>query len=323
MKTYLVTGGCGFIGSHLVNGLVNAGSRVVVLDNQPAGIDRLASRLNANVRPRVSFVEGDVRELSAVEDALRDVDGCFHLASRSPTAQETGPYELTRMHGVNVGGTLNVLASAAQAGIPVVYASSASVYGDSADTPLSERSFARPIDTYGADKLSCELHARAAGTTWGLRSVGLRFFDVYGPGQNPSSRYSRIISRMLTQLLDGDTIQTGVDSGQVRDFVFVDDAVEHLLAAMACASPCAPVYNVCTGHPVSIRDLARALLNLSGRDSAIDTTFNLGPRICAAVGDPRLAMRALGVRTRHRLAAGLLKLLQSVGPTTASMAAES
>jgi UDP-glucose 4-epimerase len=187
MRRYLVTGGCGFIGSHLVDRLVARGAAVRVLDD-------LSTGTTAFLPERVELLEGSCADRQLVREATRDIDGCFHLAAVASVPRCNQAW--LDSHHVNLSATVTLfeLASAGDGQFPVVYASSAAVYGDRQEVPLAEHLPIRPCSPYGADKAACELHARAGASVRGLAAVGLRFFNVYGPRQNPDSPYSGVIS---------------------------------------------------------------------------------------------------------------------------------
>lgn len=259
MATYLVTGGCGFIGSHLAVALRAQGNRVRVLDD-------LSTGSTANLAPGATLLRGDVADPATVRDAMAGVDGCFHLAAIASV--ERGVQDWFATHRTNLSGTVAVLEAARPSGppggrgVPVVYASSAAVYGDHAVLPLDEDMPTRPLSAYGADKLGCEQHARVAGVVHSIPTMGLRFFNVFGPRQDPRSPYSGVISIFCDRLARGEPVEVFGDGGQTRDFICVTDVVAALLAAMRSATPTAPVVNVCTGRPTSVRDLAGVVARL-------------------------------------------------------------
>jgi UDP-glucose 4-epimerase len=220
---YLVTGGCGFIGSHLADRLVAQGDQVRILDNLSSG--RLDHALT-----EAEVIVGDVSDAPTVRRALHHVDGCFHLAAVASVARcNTEPLAANR---TNLAGTLNVLSIAGTRGVPVVYASSGAVYGANPATPLAEISATHPLSVYAADKLVCELHASVASHLHGISTVGLRLFNVYGPRQDPSSPYSGVILIFISHARKRQELEIFGDGEQVRDFVFVDDVVSAFIAAM-------------------------------------------------------------------------------------------
>ncbi len=248
MSTYLVTGGCGFIGSHLADSLLADGHAVRILDD-------LSTGKRANKPEAATLIEADVADPRAVVRAMEGVDGCFHLAAIASVERANRDWLGT--HRVNLSGTITILEAARGGPIPVVYASSAAIYGDNPALPLAETAAPRPLSAYGADKLGCELHARVAGRVHGIPTTGLRFFNVYGPRQDPLSPYSGVISIFCERLRGGRGVTIFGDGGQTRDFVFVADVVRALRAALRRVSTEAGVFNVCTGRASSVRDLAR------------------------------------------------------------------
>src|SRR6201996_6028020 len=230
MSTYLVTGGAGFIGSHLCDALAGRGDTVRVLDDLSTGHRR-------NVPPGAHLIVGDVADPAAVDQAMEGVDGCFHLAAIASV--EKGVTDWLGTHRANITGTITVFDAIRRQGsrIPVVYASSAAVYGDATDGPIAETAPCRPLSAYGADKYGFELHARVPSHVHGIPTVGLRFFNVYGPRQDPKSPYSGVISIFCERIAGGLPIAIYGDGQQTRDFVYVADVVRALLAAMAVRPP--------------------------------------------------------------------------------------
>ncbi|MBF0096476.1 MAG: NAD-dependent epimerase/dehydratase family protein [Magnetococcales bacterium] len=304
--TFLVTGGAGFIGSHLVDALLAAGRRVMVLDNLSVG-------KRDNVPEQAQLIEGDVGDEALLRRLMDEVDGCFHLAALSSTVLSHQRWLYS--HRTNVGGTVTVLecarATAQRPAVPVVYASSAAVYGDNPDAPLAEQAKLQPFSAYGADKLGSELHARVAGVVHGVPTVGLRLFNVFGPRQDPHSPYSGVISHFLLRAQQGEVLSIHGDGAQVRDFVHVRDAVRFLLAAMAHAQPTGQVYNVCTGQPTAILALAHLIIHLSGKGSGLQHSAARVGDIRVSIGDPDLAAQRLGIRTTMTLREGLREMVAS------------
>lgn len=298
MKSWLVTGGAGFIGSHLVDALLARGDRVRVLDD-------LSTGRRVNLHPDAELVLGDVADPAAAGAAAAGMHGCFHLAAIASVAR--GNEEWAATHRVNQGGTVAVLDAARAAGaLPVVYASSAAVYG-ARDGVAAEDAPTAPLSAYGADKLGSELHARAGFGVHGVSSVGLRFFNVYGPRQDPSSPYSGVISIFAAALQAGRSVTVHGDGRQSRDFVFVHDIVRFLLAAMdhAAATPGALVLNACTGRETSVRALAETIGELLQRRAPITAGPARPGDIKRSLGDPALAAATLGVSARTTLFEGL------------------
>ena len=303
MPTYLITGGAGFIGSHLADALLADGHDVRVLDDFSTG-------RRANLDPRCRVLVGDVADPAVLAQAMAGVAGCFHLAAIASVARGNADWRGT--HHTNQSGSIAVFEAARDAGrIPVVYASSAAVYGDLGDAVAREDAVCAPRTAYGADKLGSELHGRVAWGVHGVPTLGLRFFNVYGPRQDPSSPYSGVVSIFAARLARGEGITLHGDGGQTRDFVFVADVVARLLAAMARLgrAPGAAVLNVCTGRATSVRDLAGTLARLLGRTPQIAHGPARPGDIARSLGDPARARELLGVSAATTLEQGLAALL--------------
>ena len=300
-ESFLVTGGCGFIGSHLVEVLCARGSQVRVLDD-------LSTGKRTNVPALAEVIEGDVADPAAVAHAMSGVDACFHLAAVASVARSTTDWIGTSR--INLGGTVNVLdaarCAAREAPVPVVFASSAAVYGNPSVPLLRESQETAPLSPYGADKRASELHAAVATRLHKVPCLGLRFFNVYGPRQDPSSPYSGVISRFANALARNSAIEIFGDGDQVRDFVFVNDVVDALMKAMERAGQReSGICNVCTGRATSVRELADRVGMALGSD--VGVVF-LPPRagdIRQSVGDPSKARDVLRWQSRTSLEAGL------------------
>ncbi len=258
----LVTGGAGFIGSHLAAALADGGTRVTVLDNLSSGhLENLAV-----VADRIRFVRGDVRDRTVVAQAAAGCEVVFHLAAVVSVPKTTE--DPLGSAAVNEMGTLNVLEEARRVNARrLIFASSSAVYGDDPALPKHEDMAVKPLTPYAVQKLSSEYHLRVYNGLYGLETVSLRFFNVFGPKQDPSSPYSGVISIFMTQALRGLPPVIYGDGRQTRDFVFVGDVVRALLAA--AQSPSAPgrVFNVGTGKSVTIKGLWEAVAGLTGVDS--------------------------------------------------------
>jgi UDP-glucose 4-epimerase len=306
MAHYLVTGGCGFIGSHLCEALLARGDRVRILDDLSAG------KLE-NKPKNAELVRGDIADPATVEQAMKAVDGCFHLAAVASVEKANRDWLST--HRSNLTGTITIFDAARRARnakpVPVVYASSAAVYGDNPDMPLSEVSATRPVSAYGADKLGCEMHARVASAVHHVPTVGLRFFNVFGPRQDPKSPYSGVISIFADRLLSGGSLTIFGDGQQTRDFVYVGDAVIALQEAMRVMPTGGPAFNVCTGQMVSILDVAHEIAGLCGVTASIDFQPPRAGEVRVSLGDPARAAAGLGFRAATDLAGGLARMVGS------------
>jgi len=304
MSSFLVTGGCGFIGSHLCDALVSHGHEVRVIDD-------LSSGKRENLSGRETLIVGDVADPALVREAVQGIDGCFHLAAIASV--ERGRQDWLGSHRANLTATINLfdsirlLPNAAE--IPVVYASSAAVYGDCATFPLDEEAAKRPLSAYGADKYGCELHARVAARVHRVPTVGLRFFNVYGPRQDPLSPYSGVISIFCNRLRQGQPIEIYGDGSQTRDFVFVQDVVTALLRAMQRRPPDAPVFNVCTGVSTSVLELANTIARLLGLHPDIQFGEPRSGEVRHSTGSPARAHAALDLPPPTCLQDGLSRVL--------------
>jgi nucleoside-diphosphate-sugar epimerase len=258
-KSILVTGGAGFIGSHLTRALIRQGARVRVLDNFSSG-----RRENlADVARQVDFCEGDVRNAIACRNSCRGIEIVFHLAAyvsvpgsvRDPVTSDA----------VNIGGTLNMLLAARDCGVGrFVFSSSAAVYGDTEVLPAHEEVLPVPLSPYGVEKLYGEHMTRLYHLDGGMQTASLRYFNVYGPGQNPGSDYAAVIPRFVTQLLARETPVIYGDGGQTRDFLYVEDVVRANLLAAQAEGLAGDVYNVGSGQAVSLNDLYGAICEAAG-----------------------------------------------------------
>ncbi len=296
-QRFLVTGGCGFIGSHLTDALLARGDTVRVLDD-------LSTGHVANLSPAAELVRGSVTDPKVLSQAITGIDGVFHLAAIASVVRCTQDW--VGAHAVNLTGTVMVLdAARRQGGIPVVYASSAAVFGNTASELLTERTPPAPISAYGADKLACEHHAKVATSTFGVPTLGLRLFNVYGPRQDGSSPYSGVISAFCDRLTRGVPITIWGDGSQRRDFVYVGDVVKSMLAGMDQSSKPQPIINVCTGKAVSVLTLARTIGLICNVTPAIEFRPARDGDISMSCGDPSLLKAVLGVTATTTLHDGL------------------
>ncbi len=305
---YLVTGGCGFIGSHLVDTLLEAGHRVRILDD-------LSTGKRSNIpEDKVELVIGDVADVAVVRNAMADVDGCYHLAAIASV--QRGNEDWLGTHNVNLTGSVNVFDAARTArngeAVPVVYASSAAVYGNSQDLPLREKAAPRPISAYGSDKLSSEQNASIASLVHGVPTISFRFFNVYGPRQDPASPYSGVISIFSSRIAAGNPITIFGDGKQSRDFIYVGDIVRHLIAGMEHASTEAPVLNACTGKATDLLELSDTIAQLVQIKAQVRFEAARKGDIRHSLGSPDAAVTALGIQPETTLKVGLSRLIDSL-----------
>tara|TARA_B100000408_G_scaffold89141_1_gene68277 strand:+ start:38 stop:955 length:918 start_codon:yes stop_codon:yes gene_type:complete len=251
---YVVTGGAGFIGSHLTERLVKQGDIVTVIDNQNTGkIENLKS-----VSKKINFVQNDIRDFEVLRSLMENVDGVFHQAAMASVQDSFRIPE--KFHDVNVNGTENIFKIAKEFGIKVVYASSSSVYGDTSILPTTESDEKRPINPYAKTKLEKDKLAEQYAKN-GLKVIGLRYFNVFGPRQ--SKEYAGVIKLFLERIQQGLPPLVNGDGLQIRDFVYVDDAVNANILSMESDIDF-EFFNIGTGTTISILDLANMIIKFSG-----------------------------------------------------------
>jgi UDP-glucose 4-epimerase len=294
----LVTGGAGFIGSHLVDALVKQDCRVWVLDNLSTGrLTNLAEHLHES---GLRFVKGDVRSASITDRIVARVDAIIHESA--VTDHETCLGSPTLANDVNVGGTLNLLEAARRHDVGrFVYASSAAVYGEQKHVPMSEEAAPHPISPYGASKLAAEQYCLAFHSSYGLSTTCLRYFNVFGPRQS-ARQYSGVISQFAKRLLLRRPPVIFGTGKQIRDFVSVEDIVEATLLALDSETSEGELYNVGTGRATTINGLAAQMIKVSGTKKlkARHTKARPGD-IQRSVADIGKACRRLGYLPRTRM----------------------
>jgi UDP-glucose 4-epimerase len=300
MNNSLVTGGAGFIGSHIVRKLLTRGDRVKVLDNFSTGKwENLAA-----VKDDVEIIEADIREPLKMAQAVQDVDYIFHHAAFVSVPQSVE--EPGTCFDINVQGTLNVLEEASKARVKhVVLASSAAVYGDSAEYPIKESSAKTSLSPYAASKRVNEVYADMYTRTSEMGVTALRYFNVYGPRQSPDSDYAAAISIFTRLLVDRKAATIFGDGLQSRDFIFVDDVARANLLAAASPTTAGQTINICTGKEITILDLLNVLNEIM--PGAPETQF-APPRsgdVYRSIGDPSLAKHLFGFEAQVDLLDGL------------------
>ncbi|CAG0937492.1 UDP-glucose 4-epimerase [Thermoflexales bacterium] len=307
MSLFLVTGGAGFIGSHLVTTLLERGDQVRVLDNFATGKREHIDLYHG----RAGVVEGDVRDHALVERLMAGVDYVLHLAAVVSVPQSMRDPALT--NDVNVNGTLNVLAAARKFNVKrVVFSSSCAVYGDNPELPLSERSITQPLSPYAASKLIGEVYCQTYYRAYGLPTVCLRYFNIYGPRQDPNGDYAAVIPKFVQRLKAGQAPLIYGAGQQTRDFVYVGDVVRANL--LACEHPQASgrVFNIASGQGTSLLELAASVNGLTPQP--IQPQF-APPRegdILHSRGDGTCAHTTLGFQPTMGLNEGLKQLYDSI-----------
>jgi UDP-glucose 4-epimerase len=303
---FLVTGGAGFIGSHLVERLLREGHAVRVLDDFSTGRrDNLAFARPADP---LEIVAGDIRDTRTVRDAVADIDGVFHEAALVSVARSVETPELSC--DINAHGTARVFDAARGAGVRrIVYASSAAVYGDRAPLPVRERAPVGPLSPYGLDKLYTEQLGALYHALYGVEAVALRYFNVFGPRQDPSSPYSGVVSIFVTRLLAGVPITIHGDGEQSRDFVYVDDVVEANVQAMLGPYPGPSPLNVAGGSRTTLNTLVAMLGEIIGIEPRVTHDATRAGDIRHSQADIAAIRTALGYAPRWTLRAGLEALV--------------
>jgi UDP-glucose 4-epimerase len=298
----LVTGGAGFIGHHLVRALVGRGDEVTVLDDLSSGS---ASRLD-EVRDRITFVDGSILDRSALDRAVAGAEVVFHEAALVSVVASTA--DPGRTNDINVGGTIELLLAASRGGVRrVVFAGSSAVYGEPRHLPCDEDQRPVPTSPYGVSKLAGEQYLHAIGKLRGVETAALRYFNVYGPGQDPRSEYAAVIPKFISAVVGG-TRPTINGTGAIsRDFVFVDDIVAANLLAAQPSSPSELTCNIATGARTTLVDLLDAICVAAGR--RVEPIYG-PPRegdILDSVADISTARHALGYEVTVGLREGIAR----------------
>jgi UDP-glucose 4-epimerase len=302
----LVTGGAGFVGSHLCEALVALGRRVRVLDDFSAGN---AANL-ARIWHEVELVEGSVESPHAVERAMRGVESVVHLAARTSVAESLA--EPARYEAANIGGTRVVLEAAAQARVRrIAFAASSSAYGNH-PAPQDESMTPEPLSPYAATKVEGERLVRAfAEGGSGTDAVSLRFFNIYGPRQDPNSAYAGVVARFATRAQAGLPVSIYGDGAQTRDFIHVSDVVRAVIAALDAVEPLGgAVVNIGTGRATSIRSLADTVGAVAGRSVAVEFREARAGEVRHSVAATERAERMLAFRAETALEAGLATMMR-------------
>lgn len=299
MRRVLVTGGAGFIGSHIVEELLRGGASVRVLDNFSSG----KGENLGTFRGHLEILDGDLRDAQTVKSAMQDMELVFHLAAFVSVPQSMADPETC--FAVNVAGTVTLLEAARQAGVyKVVLSSSTAVYGDTDKFPTDEETPLKPLSPYALSKQVNELYARFYTRSFNLPVVALRYFNVYGPRQRPDSDYAAAIPIFVRHLAAGEPIAIHGDGKQSRDFIFVKDVVRANLMA-AESDVAGEAFNICTGRETTLLDLLEELSELSPRQPEVRFEAPRPGDIYRSAGNPQKAATSFGFRAQTSLADGL------------------
>ena len=311
---WLVTGVAGFIGSHLLERLLRLGQSVVGLDNFSTGYVKNLTAVRAAVAPeawaRFRLIEGDIRDLSDCEQAVNGCDYVLHHAGLGSAPQSLA--DPITANAVNVGGFLNMLTAARDAGVKsFVYAASSSAYGDNPALPKTEDAVGAPMSPYAVTKYANELYATVYATTYGFKSIGLRYFNIFGPRQDPLGPYAAVIPLWALAMIRGDPVWINGDGSTTRDFTFVDNVVQaNILAACADDDAKNEVFNVAFGQGLTLMTvfdaLAEAVSGALDTPLAIPSFRDLRPGdVAHSQADISKASRLLGYAPTHGFAAGV------------------
>ena len=299
---YLVTGGAGFIGSNTVDELVRRGHSVTVLDDLSAGKEQNLS----GVRDKIDFVRGTITDRSTLEKACRGIDYVLHLAARTSVPRSVKQPQET--NEINVDGTLNVLVAARDARVRrVVFASSSSIYGDTPTLPKHEEMAPAPISPYGVSKLVGELYGSVFQRIYGLDFVALRYFNVFGPRQDPGSPYSGVLSKFITAMRDGGEPSVFGDGQQSRDFTFVQNVVAANLQACETPGIGGRAFNLGTGGRYTLNYTLQLLEQFAGRQAKAKYGPAREGDIRDSQADVRRATQAFGYKPQINFEEGLRK----------------
>ncbi len=303
MSLYLVTGGAGFIGSNIVEKLLSIGEKVRVLDNFSTGKrGNILAFLD-----RIELVEGDIRSYHIVREALYGVDFVLHQAAL-PSVPRSIKDPITT-NEVNVAGTLNILDAAKNAGIKrLVYASSSSIYGTSASLPTKENMAPDPISPYAVSKLAGEKYCKVFFKVFGLETVVLRYFNVFGPKQDPTSQYSGVIAKFINAFLNNKPITVYGNGKQSRDFTYVEDVAEaNILAANCHSNYTGKVFNVARGDRVTLNQMIEVLKEVFNMDNQVSYTDPRTGDVKHSEADVSKIEKELGYKTKIAFKDGLKK----------------
>ncbi len=297
---YLVTGGAGFIGSNIVDELIKRGQEVVVLDDLSAGKEANL----ASVRDKIDLHIGSVTDLAAVQSACKGVQYVIHLAARTSVPRSVlNPLESNH---VNIDGTLNVLVAARDAQVRrFVFAASSSAYGETPTLPKVETMPPQPISPYGVTKYVGELYAQVFGRVYGLENVCLRYFNVFGPRQDPTSQYSGVLSRFMLAVIEGHAPVVFGDGEQSRDFTYVENIVDETLRACEAPGASGLVLNGGTGARITLNHVLKLLEQITGKSIKPKYDAPRNGDIRDSQADVSLARNILGYEPRVLFEEGL------------------
>jgi len=300
---FLITGAAGFLGAPLANSLVADGHRVV-------GLDDLSTGNPQRLSPEVHLVRGDINDRPKLWSLLQDVDCVYHLAARVIVPESVlYPRDYNQ---VNVGGTVTLMEAMRDVGVKrVILISSGTIYGNQRNQPMNERRRPNPHSPYAVSKLSAEYYMRTIGNLWGIETVCLRVFNAYGPGQPLPPSHGPLIPYCLRQAMDNGTIVVHGNGKQTRDYVFVEDVVDAMIAASFTDKINRLIINVGSGKETSVNEIVKTVIELTGTkpEIVVNKSHDIGPsRMCA---DLSLATKKLGYRPKVGLEEGITRIIEN------------
>jgi UDP-glucose 4-epimerase len=305
MSRVLITGAAGFIGSHLVHAFLEQGAQV-------RGVDNLSSGKTENLdgmSNRMDFREADVRDAEAMHSACRDVDYVFHEAAIASVPKSVE--DPIGTDGPNLGGTLNLLEAARHAGVKrFVFAASSAIYGNNPTLPKREDMMPEPVSPYAVQKMASELYMSSYAQVFGLETVALRYFNIFGPRQDPSSQYSGVLARFIAMMVANETPMIFGDGETSRDFTYIENVVQaNMLAAKAPSSSAGRVYNIATGARITLNQAYEAIRKITGYRGEVRYMPEREGDIRHSVADITRAKDELGYHPACSFEAGLRKML--------------
>jgi len=305
MSNYLVTGGAGFIGSNIVETLLNRGEKVKVIDNFVSGKKENLS----SVLGKIELIEGDIRDLSLLKEITKGVDYILHQAAlRSVPKSVDDPVSYNQ---VNVGGTLNVLLAAKEAGIKrVVFASSSSIYGETETFPEKETHLPAPISPYAASKIAGEHYCHVFSNIYGLETVSLRYFNVFGPRQSLESQYAVVVPRFIINMLNNEPAPVHGDGKQSRDFTYIDNVVEANILAAKVPNISGEAFNVACGKDYTVLALVKHLNKIMGKSLKPEFTPPRPGDVPRTLADISKARKLLKLEIKVNFEQGLKKSVE-------------
>jgi len=302
---YIITGGAGFIGSHIADALASRGDEVIILDNLFSGrMENIRHLLDSR---KVTFVQGSITDPDLLEKTFLGADGIFHEAAITSVPRSVK--DPAASNEANVTGTLQVLVAAQKCGVgKILYASSSSVYGDTPVLPKREDMVPNPKSPYAVSKLTGEYYLKVFQDLYGIETVSLRYFNVFGPRQDPNSEYSAVIPKFITKVLRRESPVIYGDGSQTRDFTYVRDVVQANLRAMDGSAQ--GIFNVACGNRISLTDLARTIMGIIGEDLSLKFDPPRPGDIHDSLADSSKAQKAFGYAPEYTVKTGLAETIQ-------------